>query len=116
MATLCSTANYSQLMIVGCVHILISMWQPHECILICVQVRKQTNLSVAADVATADEMLHLAELVGPHICVFKTHVDIFDRWDDAIAQKLQQIAEVRGCGLWTAHPSALFPCNMFAFK
>lgn len=42
--------------------------------------RKKTNLAVAADVSTADEMLRLAEATGPHICVFKTHVDIFDRW------------------------------------
>lgn len=41
--------------------------------------RKKTNLAVAADVSTADEMLQLAEATGPHICVFKTHVDIFDR-------------------------------------
>lgn len=54
--------------------------------------RKRTNLAVAADVATADEMLALAEQTGPHICVFKTHVDIFDRWDDSIAAKLQEIA------------------------
>lgn len=55
--------------------------------------RKKTNLAVAADVSTADEMLQLAEATGPHICVFKTHVDIFDRWDSSIADKLQAIAK-----------------------
>lgn len=44
-----------------------------------IMARKKTNLAVAADVSTADEMLSLAEQTGPHICVFKTHVDIFDR-------------------------------------
>jgi uridine monophosphate synthetase len=55
--------------------------------------RKKTNLSVAADVATADEMLALADAVGPHVCVFKTHVDIFDKWDASIAAKLTALAE-----------------------
>eukprot|EP00879_Flechtneria_rotunda_P003802 GHRR01004042.1.p1 GENE.GHRR01004042.1~~GHRR01004042.1.p1 ORF type:complete len:447 (+),score=159.94 GHRR01004042.1:160-1500(+) len=58
-----------------------------------IMARKRTNLAVAADVGTAHDMLQLAEAVGPHICVFKTHVDIFDRWDDSIAQQLQEIAE-----------------------
>eukprot|EP00195_Chlamydomonas_chlamydogama_P010315 CAMPEP_0202893194 /NCGR_PEP_ID=MMETSP1392-20130828/2818_1 /ASSEMBLY_ACC=CAM_ASM_000868 /TAXON_ID=225041 /ORGANISM="Chlamydomonas chlamydogama, Strain SAG 11-48b" /LENGTH=516 /DNA_ID=CAMNT_0049577441 /DNA_START=262 /DNA_END=1812 /DNA_ORIENTATION=- len=55
--------------------------------------RKKTNLSVAADVDTAEEMLALAEKVGPYICVFKTHVDIFDKWDASIANRLQEIAK-----------------------
>ncbi|KAF5833393.1 monophosphate synthase [Dunaliella salina] len=55
--------------------------------------RKQSNLSVAADVDTVEEMLELAEKVGPHIVVFKTHVDIFDKWDDSIVARLQEIAK-----------------------
>ena len=30
--------------------------------------------------------------IGPHICVFKTHVDAFDTWDATIAEQLQQLA------------------------
>lgn len=55
--------------------------------------RKRTNLSVAADVATADEMLRLADAVGPHVCVFKTHVDIFDKWDKSVADALVALAD-----------------------
>jgi uridine monophosphate synthetase len=55
--------------------------------------RKRTNLSVAADVATADEMLALADAVGPHVCVLKTHVDIFDKWDASIADKLTALSK-----------------------
>ncbi|KAI8470633.1 MAG: humps family-domain-containing protein [Monoraphidium minutum] len=55
--------------------------------------RKRTNLSVAADVDTAEEMLEIADKVGPHICVLKTHVDIFDKWDASIAARLQALAE-----------------------
>ncbi|GIL55606.1 hypothetical protein Vafri_11027 [Volvox africanus] len=57
-----------------------------------VMVRKQTNLCVAADVDTVEEMLELADKVGPYICVFKTHVDIFDRWDNNIAATLTELA------------------------
>eukprot|EP00891_Asterochloris_glomerata_P008155 jgi/Astpho2/8155/fgenesh1_pm.00120_%23_32_t len=56
-------------------------------------LKKKSNLAVAADVATAEEMLQIAEQVGPHICVFKTHVDIFDQWDESIAEKLKRVAE-----------------------
>lgn len=55
--------------------------------------RKKSNLSVAADVATAAEMLQLADKVGPHICVLKTHVDLFDSWNDDDAKQLQALAE-----------------------
>jgi hypothetical protein len=34
--------------------------------------------------------------VGPYICVLKTHVDIFDQWDEAIVQQLQQLAQQHG--------------------
>jgi len=55
--------------------------------------KKKSNLSVAADVDTAEEMLALADKVGPHVVVFKTHVDIFDKWDADIAAKLQELAK-----------------------
>ncbi|PSC71131.1 protoporphyrin IX magnesium chelatase [Micractinium conductrix] len=55
--------------------------------------RKKTNLSVAADVETVEQMLDLAEKVGPHICVFKTHVDVFESWSADVAARLQQLAE-----------------------
>ncbi|KFM28968.1 Uridine 5'-monophosphate synthase [Auxenochlorella protothecoides] len=54
--------------------------------------RKRTNLSVAADVESANDMLALADAVGPHICVLKTHVDVFDTWTPDHAAKLQALA------------------------
>jgi uridine monophosphate synthetase len=39
--------------------------------------RKQSNLLVAADVNTTLELLALADVVGPDICVLKTYVDWF---------------------------------------
>lgn len=59
-------------------------------------VRKRSNLAVAADVDTVQEMLRIADAAGPHIAVFKTHVDIFDEWSSDIAAQLQKLAEKHG--------------------
>lgn len=55
--------------------------------------RKSTNLCVAADTNNVDDVLDLARKVGPHICVLKTHVDMFNRWTEADAKQLQAVAE-----------------------
>ena len=55
--------------------------------------RKSSNLCVAADVTSAAELLRLAESVGPHICLLKTHVDIVEDFDAAFVEKLGRLAE-----------------------
>lgn len=54
---------------------------------------KQTNLCVAADVATTRELIELAHVLGPSICVFKTHIDIVDDFTPETVRLLQQAAE-----------------------
>ncbi|KAJ3219818.1 orotidine 5'-phosphate decarboxylase [Dinochytrium kinnereticum] len=54
--------------------------------------RKQTNLSLSADVTKKADLLKLADLLGPYICVLKTHIDIVEDFDHDLVDKLTVIA------------------------
>lgn len=55
--------------------------------------KKQTNLCVAGDVSTVEELLKLANTVGPHVCVFKTHVDAIKDFTQDVGKQLCDIAQ-----------------------
>ncbi|XP_041662249.1 uridine 5'-monophosphate synthase [Cheilinus undulatus] len=54
---------------------------------------KQSNLCVSADVTGSEELLQLADSLGPKICMLKTHVDILKDYTESFSQKLQALAE-----------------------
>lgn len=55
--------------------------------------KKRSNLAVSLDVLTAAELLNFAELLGPEICVLKTHIDIILDFHPGLTQELRRLAE-----------------------
>lgn len=54
---------------------------------------KETNLALAIDVTSRDELLRFADLVGPYICLLKTHIDILEGFDWRVIEELRALAE-----------------------
>ncbi|KAH8600289.1 Orotidine 5'-phosphate decarboxylase domain-containing protein [Bisporella sp. PMI_857] len=42
---------------------------------------KKSNLCLSADVSTTNQLLYLADTIGPFIVVLKTHYDLINNWD-----------------------------------
>ncbi|XP_028250288.1 uridine 5'-monophosphate synthase [Parambassis ranga] len=61
--------------------------------LLMIMEEKKSNLCVSADVTGSEELLQLAESLGPKICMLKTHVDILKDYTTDFSQKLQALAE-----------------------
>lgn len=58
-----------------------------------VMAEKKTNLSCAADCTHSEELLDLAEKIGPEICLLKTHIDILEDFTPEVTERLRRIAE-----------------------
>jgi orotidine 5'-phosphate decarboxylase subfamily 1 len=54
---------------------------------------KKSNLALSADVTSAQALLEIAELVGPEICLLKTHIDIIDDFSMDLIQQLEALAK-----------------------
>lgn len=58
-----------------------------------IMLKKQSNLCVSADVPTAQALLALADGLGPHICLFKTHIDCIDDFTPELTVALRALAK-----------------------
>ena len=54
---------------------------------------KKSNLAFSADVTNKEKLLNLADQIGPHICILKTHCDIIDGFDQEFYLKMRALAQ-----------------------
>jgi len=54
---------------------------------------KKTNLAFSVDVTNCQSLLELADLIGPEICVLKTHIDILNDFTIDFTKKLVHLAK-----------------------
>jgi len=79
---------------------------PQAARLLTLMHEKKTNLALSADVTRAEQLITLAETLGPEICVLKTHIDIIQDFTPTLTQTLVQIAKT--------HEFLLFEDRKFA--
>ena len=76
------------------------MTHPLSSYLLRLMAIKKSNLCLSADVSTTNQLLHLANAVGPSIVVLKTHYDLVNNWDysptHGTGAKLARIARRHG--------------------
>lgn len=53
---------------------------------------KKTNLCLAADLTKCDDILNVANICGPYICILKTHIDIIEDFNQNFINTLQNLA------------------------
>ena len=68
------------------------MTQPVRQRLLNIMQQKRSNLAVAADVTSSHALLDIAEQVGGHICILKTHIDIINDFTPKLIEQLKEIA------------------------
>ncbi|KAJ7764995.1 humps family-domain-containing protein, partial [Mycena maculata] len=54
--------------------------------------RKKSNLAVSVDVASAKDFLAIIDVVGPFVCLVKTHIDIIEDFTPSLITDLQTLS------------------------
>ncbi|KAI0661051.1 Orotidine 5'-phosphate decarboxylase [Cubamyces menziesii] len=54
--------------------------------------RKRSNLCVSVDVTKKADFLRIIDVVGPYICLVKTHVDVIEDFDYSLVEQLQELS------------------------
>uniref|UniRef100_A0A224XP35 Uridine 5'-monophosphate synthase n=1 Tax=Panstrongylus lignarius TaxID=156445 RepID=A0A224XP35_9HEMI len=54
--------------------------------------KKMTNLCVAVDVTLSSELLKIVDLVGPFVCLIKTHYDAVTDWSENAESSIKEAA------------------------
>lgn len=57
-----------------------------------IMANKKTNLAVSLDVVKKEDLIRLADSLGPEICVLKTHIDIVENFDKQTVIELSNLA------------------------
>lgn len=60
--------------------------------LLSIMAKKKTNLGVALDVVNAEELLALADLLGPEVCLVKTHIDTLADFTPKVVEDLKRLS------------------------
>lgn len=58
-----------------------------------IMINKQSNLTFAADITNKDELIKMIHLVGPYICILKTHIDIVENIDIEFLDNLKLLSQ-----------------------
>ncbi|KAI0832347.1 Orotidine 5'-phosphate decarboxylase [Trametes gibbosa] len=68
--------------------------------------RKRSNLCVSVDVTKQSDFLRIIDVVGPYVCLVKTHVDVIEDFDYSVVVRLQELS--------TKHDFQIFEDRKFA--
>ncbi|GLB33911.1 putative OMP decarboxylase family protein [Lyophyllum shimeji] len=55
--------------------------------------RKKSNLAVSVDVTKTKDFLAIIDVVGPFVCLIKTHIDILEDFDLNVIHQLQDLSK-----------------------